>query len=562
MERNIKTRRVVKDIKALARRTGAASAAKEAAVKTRDAANSAVVAQDNERGRPEDEALSGGRRLASRGAAAAQRRVGAEAARPRAKAEHPRAEPAKEHAKETGRKARREAGAQATEPLSTPAGTKRTRTSAEKEKAEAASKQPKAAKPRKLLASSPGQTPPQVPKPQANALRDVARRHGSARHAATHAPRAARRAMDGAAAFARMAAASARSLTTALAALGSTALSTVVVVTLAGLVAASAFGIFFCGGDLGDGNPSLREMVAQLNKEHTERIEQIKAENPHDKVALAGSKAAWKEALAVYAVKTTTDADNPLDVVTLDAARQQLVRNVFWKMNRIDSRVEEKEITDIVLEEDGKGNLVEAEKTVTERILYIELSHITADEAASAYGFDGGQVDMLNQLLDAKNDPLWQSVLYGVGQGSDDIVEVAASQVGNAGGQPYWSWYGFGGRVEWCACFVSWCANECGYIEDGSVPKFAYCPTGVQWFKDAGRWRDRGHVPQPGDIVFFDWENDGVSDHVGIVESCDGSTVFTIEGNSGDACRRNRYEVGGSTIVGYGSEYRIETRKR
>lgn len=359
--------------------------------------------------------------------------------------------------------------------------------------------------------------------------------------------------MDGAAAFARMAAASARSLSAALAALGGTALSTVVVVTLAGLVAASAFGIFFTGGSMGDGNPSLREVVAQLNKEHSERIEQIKAENPHDKVALAGTKTAWKEALAVYAVKTTTDADNPLDVVTLDAARQQLVKRVFWNMNSISSRVESKEITDIVLEEDDEGNPVEVEKTVTERILYIELSHTTAAEAASAYGFDAGQTDMLHQLLDAKNDPLWQSVLYGVGQDGGDIVEIASSQVGNVGGQPYWSWYGFGGRVEWCACFVSWCANECGYIEDGSVPKFAYCPTGVQWFKDAGRWQDSGYAPQPGDIVFFDWGGDGVSDHVGIVESCDGATVFTIEGNSGDACQRNSYGINSASIMGYGT---------
>lgn len=546
MDRDIKTRHVVKDIKTLARRTGAASTAKEAVVKTRETAYGTVAAQGDEQSHPEDETRSGGQRLASGGATAVQRRIQAKAARPRA-------EPANKHAKDAGRIARREAVAQGQEPASAPAGTEGARAPTKKRKAGTDPKQPKAAKLRKPPVKSPGQTPSQTPKPPTNMLQAIARRRGSARHATSHAPRAAKRAMDGTAAFARMAAASARSLTAALTALGSTALSTVVVVTLAGLVAVSAFGIFFCGGDLGDGNPSLREMVAQLNKEHTERIEQIKTENPHDKVALTGTKTAWKEALAVYAVKTTTDADNPLDVVTLDAARQQLVKDVFWNMNSISSRVEAKEITDIVLEEDDEGNPVEVEKTTTERILYIELSHTTADEAASVYGFDAKQADMLHQLLAEKNDPLWQSVLYGVGQGSGDMVEVAASQVGNVGGQPYWSWYGFGGRVEWCACFVSWCANECGYIEDGSVPKFAYCPWGVQWFKDAGRWQDRGYAPQPGDIVFFDWGNDGTSDHVGIVESCDGSTVFTIEGNSDDACQRNSYGIDSVSIMGYGT---------
>ena len=62
---------------------------------------------------------------------------------------------------------------------------------------------------------------------------------------------------------------------------------------------------------------------------------------------------------------------------------------------------------------------------------------------------------------------VWSQVLYGISAGDGEIVTVALSQVGNVGGQPYWSWYGFNSRVEWCACFVSWCANECGYIENG-----------------------------------------------------------------------------------------------
>jgi hypothetical protein len=100
---------------------------------------------------------------------------------------------------------------------------------------------------------------------------------------------------------------------------------------------------------------------------------------------------------------------------------------------------------------------------------------------------------------------------------------------------------------------VSWCANECGYIEAGTIPKFSYVPTGVQWFKDAGYWQDRGYVPQPGDIIFFDWQGDGESDHVGIVESCDGVIIHTVEGNSGDSCRRNNYNINSSSIFGFGT---------
>ena len=132
------------------------------------------------------------------------------------------------------------------------------------------------------------------------------------------------------------------------------------------------------------------------------------------------------------------------------------------------------------------------------------------------------------------------------------IVEVALTQLGNEGGQPYWSWYGFDGRVEWCACFVSWCADQCGYIESGIIPKFAGCVDGSNWFKGNGQWQDRNYEPQAGDIIFFDWEGDGETDHVGIVEKCENGVVYTVEGNSGDACRQKQYTVGSSSIYGYG----------
>ena len=136
--------------------------------------------------------------------------------------------------------------------------------------------------------------------------------------------------------------------------------------------------------------------------------------------------------------------------------------------------------------------------------------------------------------------------------GNQAIVEVALTQLGNEGGQPYWSWYGFDGRVEWCACFVSWCADQCGYIESGIIPKFAGCVDGANWFKGNGQWQDRNYEPQAGDIIFFDWEGDGETDHVGIVEKCENGVVYTVEGNSGDTCRQNQYTVGSSSIYGYG----------
>ena len=136
--------------------------------------------------------------------------------------------------------------------------------------------------------------------------------------------------------------------------------------------------------------------------------------------------------------------------------------------------------------------------------------------------------------------------------GNQAIVEVALTQLGNVGGEPYWSWYGFDSRVEWCACFVSWCAEQCGYLESGIIPKYSLCSDGVNWFRNNGQWQGRDYEPTAGNLIFFDWEGDGTIDHTGIVEKSENGTVYTVEGNSGDECKQRSYPVGSSVIYGYG----------
>ena len=274
---------------------------------------------------------------------------------------------------------------------------------------------------------------------------------------------------------------------------------------------------------------------------------------------MSGSRAVWPEVLAVYAVKTTTDPDDPQEVATVDDSKKAILKDIFWRMNELSSRTESKTEEVITETDDGHGNIVETTTTVTRTYLYITVSHKTAEEMADNFNFNADQRQQLSELLAEGNRSMWSAVLYGIYSGDDAIVTVALSQVGNVGGQPYWSWYGFDGRVEWCACFVSWCANECGYIDSGVIPKFAGCVNGVQWFKDRGQWQDGSFEPSAGQIIFFDWDNkgssgpqDGQSDHVGIVEKCENGIVYTIEGNSGDSCRQNQYPVGYYEILGYG----------
>ena len=173
--------------------------------------------------------------------------------------------------------------------------------------------------------------------------------------------------------------------------------------------------------------------------------------------------------------------------------------------------------------------------------------------AAERYGWSSyGDMNYVPHVL--RYYPLGQ-IFYDPDT-SELIVEVARSQIGNVGGEPYWSWYGFTERVEWCACFVSWCANKCRYIESGIIPKFSGCINGVEWFKDRGQWVGNSFEPSPGMIIFFDWDDedgqDGNADHVGIVEKVENGRVYTIEGNTSDCCRQRSYPVGYYQILGYG----------
>ena len=159
--------------------------------------------------------------------------------------------------------------------------------------------------------------------------------------------------------------------------------------------------------------------------------------------------------------------------------------------------------------------------------------------------FGGGSAD-----TSASEDLSGVQFVNGTRPGNPQLVELAKGQVGNVGGAPYWSWYGFDSRVAWCACFVSWCYGQAGVSE----PHFAACQSqGVPWFTSHGQWDARGYENiAPGDAIFFDWDLDGSADHVGLVIGTDGNRVYTVEGNSGDACKIKSYPLDYACIKGYG----------
>ena len=351
----------------------------------------------------------------------------------------------------------------------------------------------------------------------------------------------------------------AESLIAALTAGGSTLAITVVVICLVGLLVGSCFGIFFSNEDTG--TMKMKDVVQEINTEYLDKIDEIKSRHRYDVLVMEGSRASWRDVLAVYAVKTTSDKENGQEVVTVTEEKKDIIREIFWDMNELSERTEVEYETHTVMVDDGEGNLVESTETVAIIYLYITVEHKTAEDMEEEYSFDKNQKQQLAELLSPEYASMWSSVLYGISSGLTDsdemLVAVALSQVGNIGGEPYWSWYGYSHRVEWCACFVSWCMDQCGYIDAGIAPKFANCESGVQWFQQHGQWMAGDAVPTPGSIVFFDWVEDGTQDgkpeHVGIVSRVEDGYIWTVEGNSNDdMCCEKCYPVGSAVILGYG----------
>ena len=244
--------------------------------------------------------------------------------------------------------------------------------------------------------------------------------------------------------------------------------------------------------------------------------------------------------MAIYTAKITK-GNNETEVITIDDTKKNEIKKIFWEMHSITFEIKQ-ELNDAPLEKE------------TNTILYITISSKSVDEMMNMYHFTPIQKTQVDDLLDEKFSTMWSSVIYGTSVGNTDIVQIALTQVGNVGGQPYWTWYGFNSRVEWCAIFVSWVSNEAGYIEKGIIPKFSSCLNGVNWFKVMGQWKNKDYVPKSGDIIFFDWEVDGNVNHVGIVEKVENNVIYTIEGNStNDTCRRKQYQSNSNIIFGFGT---------
>ena len=209
----------------------------------------------------------------------------------------------------------------------------------------------------------------------------------------------------------------------------------IIVVSLIAMLVGSVFGIFFSSEDVESTiivnetqQPvTMNKIIADLNTEFMNKITQIQQENPYDEYDITGSRAEWKDVLAVYVAKVS-GGDNQVEMVTLDDDKVNTLKEIFWAMNEITFTKEEESHEEVIF------HLTWTEyKTVTYTKLHIAINTKSIDEMAGHYNFTQEQRNQLAEMSDEKYASMWSAVIYGSSVGSNDIVEVAKSQIGNVG---------------------------------------------------------------------------------------------------------------------------------
>lgn len=204
----------------------------------------------------------------------------------------------------------------------------------------------------------------------------------------------------------------------------------VVVIILICLVAAlcsSFYGIFF-SSETSQSGMNITSVIQQINNEFDDKIDEIKSSGSFDGVEVIGSRSNWKDVLSIYAVKTTTDENNPMEIATVDENKKTILSSIFWDMNNISKSVETRTETITKESTDEQGNTVETTEQVEKKYLVITLTGKSAEDMSTSYSFNATQKKYLAELMSDKNNKLWASLIYNIGGvsggGSIDIKDL------------------------------------------------------------------------------------------------------------------------------------------
>ena len=197
-----------------------------------------------------------------------------------------------------------------------------------------------------------------------------------------------------------------KSLIGMLAAGGAAAVVAIVIICLVGLLVTSIFGIFFSSEKTSKNGITMKDVVAECNKEFGDKLETIQKQNPHDEYILEGNMSSWRDVLLIYTVKQS-NGTNKQEVITVDNTKKALIKQIFWDMNEITSEVKTETV------KSSSVNTTDVEPDSQKRVLHIYVKSKTADEMKTKYNFSPQQLMQYNELSSNKYANLWNNAIFG-----------------------------------------------------------------------------------------------------------------------------------------------------
>lgn len=188
----------------------------------------------------------------------------------------------------------------------------------------------------------------------------------------------------------------------------------IILICLVAALCSSFYGIFF-SSETSQSGMNITSVIQQINNEFDDKIDEIKSSGSFDGVEVIGSRSNWKDVLSIYAIKTTTDENNPMEIATVDENKKAILSSIFWDMNNISKSVETRTSTVTKESTDEQGNKIKTTEQVEKKYLVITLSGKTADDMSVSYSFNDTQKKYLAELMSDKNNKLWASLIYNIG---------------------------------------------------------------------------------------------------------------------------------------------------
>ena len=220
--------------------------------------------------------------------------------------------------------------------------------------------------------------------------------------------------------------AGAKSIGAIIAGGGVPAVVVIIIICLIGAIGGTCFGIFLANDETTGTNKTMSQAISELTSEHYANLTAMKASYTYDLLEVQGNTSInWKDVLAVYAVKTTS-GDNPLEVVTLDDTKIDLLRDIMKDMNTMTGVVTPKVVAETVVTTDENGNSIKTTTYVTKKVLTVSIIQLSVDEISALYNFNDEQKALLEELMSEEYNDLWAELLGASGQ----IIQGNSSFVG------------------------------------------------------------------------------------------------------------------------------------